>query len=81
MPKEGVFLSSALFLQVLQSVEDGQVNILYVTPEYIVNKADQLKARLGDLSQVPYVQTVCCRLHFPAIFQVVAFVENPIFRL
>ncbi len=37
----------------LQSVEDGQVNILYVTPEYVVNKADQLKARLGDLSQVP----------------------------
>jgi hypothetical protein len=53
MSKESVFLSSALLLQVLQSVEDGQVNILYVTPEYIVNKADQLKARLGDLSQVP----------------------------
>lgn len=38
--------------KVLQSLEDGEVNVLYVTPEFIVSKAEQLKARLGDLSKV-----------------------------
>jgi superfamily II DNA helicase RecQ len=38
--------------KVLQSLEDGEVNLLYLTPEFIVNYADRLKAKLGDLNKV-----------------------------
>jgi superfamily II DNA helicase RecQ len=56
--------------QVLQSLEDGKINVLYVTPEFIVNKAEQLRARLGELAQVcaVFILQICVEFSLGIIF-------------
>ena len=49
--------------RVLQSLEDGEVNVLYVTPEFIVSSAAQLTSRLTDLNKVCLGNQIFNKVH------------------
>lgn len=38
--------------KVIQSLKDGQIIVLYASPEFVIKNSDELKACLGDPKKV-----------------------------
>ena len=58
-----ILVYNDIYFQVLQQLEDGEITLLYVTPEYIVNNNQLLKQKLGSLDRYNR-RFLCLHLYF-----------------